>query len=272
MQRLTAGLLILLLLTLSSAPVEAAGQESAQQRGFKSWTVETKTIAKEQPQWKHQLAAKALQKKKESLQAGMPTKVKPVPVEQTNSEVMGTDSKQLQSSPVKNVKSKLKEKIKKQQFKKKRQHKPNGAQSQKQAWQEYSLKGIKALTGREVIREAAKYKGVRYRFGGTTPKGFDCSGYVQYVFKRLHASLSRTADTQAREGVFITQRQLKPGDLVFFSTYERGASHVGIYAGNGNFWNATSSRGIMLCRLQDDYWRQRYYGARRVLVTNGEPD
>ena len=143
--------------------------------------------------------------------------------------------------------------------------------SQQQRWEAYAKTGIKNITGDAVVREAAKYKGVRYVFGGTTPKGFDCSGYVQYVFKRLNANLTRTADTQAREGVFVTQRQLKVGDLVFFTTYEPGASHVGIYAGNGKFWNATSSRGIMLCSLHDSYWGPRYYGARRVLVANGEP-
>lgn len=143
--------------------------------------------------------------------------------------------------------------------------------NQKLRWESYAKTGIKNLNGDAVVKEASKYKGVRYVFGGTTPKGFDCSGYVQYVFKRLNANLTRTADTQVREGVFVTQRQLKSGDLVFFSTYEPGASHVGIYAGNGKFWNATSSRGIMLCDLKDSYWRTRYYGARRVLVANGEP-
>ena len=138
-------------------------------------------------------------------------------------------------------------------------------------WEVFSRDGIKNLSGAAVVKEAAKYKGVRYVFGGTTPKGFDCSGYVQYVFKQLHAKVSRTADTQALEGVFVTQRQLKPGDLVFFSTYEPGASHCGIYAGNGRFWNATSSKGVMLCGLQEDYWRKRYYGARRLLISNGEP-
>ena len=58
-------------------------------------------------------------------------------------------------------------------------------------------------------------------FGGTTTKGFDCSGYVQYVFKDCKAKLPRLADEQALQGIFVTQKQLRPGDLVFFTTYPR---------------------------------------------------
>ncbi len=137
-------------------------------------------------------------------------------------------------------------------------------------WKAFEKTGISNVEARQVVSQASKYKGVPYVFGGTTPKGFDCSGYVQYVFKNVKANLPRLADAQALEGVYINQSQLKPGDLVFFSTYEPGASHVGIYAGNHQFWNATSSRGVMLSSLKEDYWRTRYYGARRVLVKNGE--
>ncbi len=120
----------------------------------------------------------------------------------------------------------------------------------------------------KILKTAAKYRGVHYRWGGTTPKGFDCSGYVQYVFAQHGIKLSRTADTQALEGKRIAKKDLKPGDLVFFSTYEPGASHDGIYAGNGKFWNATSSKGIMLSDLNDGYWGPRYYTARRILRSN----
>ena len=120
----------------------------------------------------------------------------------------------------------------------------------------------------KILKTAAQYKVVPYVFGGTTPRGFDCSGYVQYVFARHGIRLTRTADTQAREGKFVSKKNLKPGDLVFFTTYEPGASHVGIYAGNNLFWNATSSRGIMLSNLTDSYWGPRYYTARRILTGN----
>jgi len=130
----------------------------------------------------------------------------------------------------------------------------------------FEKEGIKGLSGESIVRTASKFRGVPYSFGGTTPRAFDCSGYVQYVFAQHKAILPRTADLQYEKGMYVTQSQLKPGDLVFFSTYEPGASHVGIYAGAGKFWNATSSRGVMLCGLKDDYWREHYYGAKRVLV------
>ena len=117
---------------------------------------------------------------------------------------------------------------------------------------------------RAILATAARYRGTRYVFGGTSPSGFDCSGYVQYVFARHGIQLTRTADTQAKEGVFVPRAKLQPGDLVFFTTYAKGASHDGIYAGNGKFWNATS-HGVMLSDMNDSYWSPRYYTARRIL-------
>ena len=142
----------------------------------------------------------------------------------------------------------------------------NDATYYKLTWEAFAKEGIPKVKGKEIVSRAAKYKGVPYVFGGTTTKGFDCSGYVQYVFKDCKAKLPRLADEQALQGIFVTQKQLRPGDLVFFT----GASHVGIYAGDGQFWSASSSKGVILSSLKDDYWKQRYYGARRVLITNGE--
>lgn len=141
---------------------------------------------------------------------------------------------------------------------------------QKLTWEAFAKEGIPKVKGKEIVSRAAKYKGVPYVFGGTTTKGFDCSGYVQYVFKDCKAKLPRLADEQALQGIFVTQKQLRPGDLVFFTTYAPGASHVGIYAGDGKFWSASSSKGVILSSLKEDYWKQRYFGARRVLITNGE--
>lgn len=123
---------------------------------------------------------------------------------------------------------------------------------------------------KSILATAARYQGTRYVFGGTTPKGFDCSGYVQYVFAQQGIRLTRTADTQAREGTFVPRSKLQPGDLVFFTTYAPGASHNGIYAGNGKFWNATS-HGVMLSDLNDPYWNSRYYTGRHVLTGGKRP-
>ena len=146
----------------------------------------------------------------------------------------------------------------------------NDATYHKLTWEAFAKEGIPKVKGKEIVSRAAKYKGVPYVFGGTTTKGFDCSGYVQYVFKDCKAKLPRLADEQALQGIFVTQKQLRPGDLVFFTTYAAGASHVGIYAGDGQFWSASSSKGVILSSLKEEYWKQRYFGARRVLITNGE--
>ncbi len=138
------------------------------------------------------------------------------------------------------------------------------------SWEAFKMEGIPDVRGNDIVKTAAKYKGVPYKFGGTTPNGFDCSAYVQYVFGRHDAKLPRTADAQVLDGIFVLKSKLKPGDLVFFSTYAGGASHVGIYAGSGKFWSASTSRGVVLDSLDTGYWKEHYYGARRVLIENGE--
>lgn len=117
-----------------------------------------------------------------------------------------------------------------------------------------------------VIATAKQYIGVPYLWGGTTPKGFDCSGFVQYVFAKNGISLNRTADTQVKNGYAVSKANLKPGDLVFFqNTYKVGVSHVGIYIGNNQFIQASSSKGIVISNLYSSYYVEHYYGARRVL-------
>lgn len=117
----------------------------------------------------------------------------------------------------------------------------------------------------KLVNTASKYHGVPYKFGGTTHKGFDCSGYTQVVFRQHGITLPRTSDMQYKLGRPVSKKDLRKGDLVFFSTYEPGPSHVGIYDGNGKFWNATTSRGVMASPLDDPYyWGPRYLGARRI--------
>ena len=116
-----------------------------------------------------------------------------------------------------------------------------------------------------IISSSMNYIGVPYVFGGTSPYGFDCSGYVQYVFAKAGISIPRTADVQYDFGTPISTTDLVPGDLVFFSTYTYGASHVGIYLGDNNFIHASSSRGVTIDSLGSSYYSSRYIGARRIL-------
>ena len=118
---------------------------------------------------------------------------------------------------------------------------------------------------RRVVQTSLQYIGVPYVFGGTTPSGFDCSGFVRYVFANAGISLPRTADVQYEMGYPVSTGELIPGDLVFFSTYEYGPSHVGIYLGDGSFINASSSRGVAIDSLYSSYWGSCYIGARRVM-------
>ena len=118
--------------------------------------------------------------------------------------------------------------------------------------------------GNSVQETAQQYLGVPYRFGGATPQGFDCSGFVMYVFQKHGVKLPRTADVQYTVGRIIDKKTLQPGDVVFFTTYEKGASHEGIYLGQERFVHASSSRGVMISSLSESYWKTRYLGARRM--------
>lgn len=117
---------------------------------------------------------------------------------------------------------------------------------------------------RRLVSVAQQYVGVPYLFGGTTPGGFDCSGFVQFVCRAAGRALPRMADEQYMMGSSVSRSALQPGDLVFFSTYEDGVSHSGIYLGQGRFISATSSRGVAIDSLSDDYWANCYVGARRI--------
>ena len=115
-----------------------------------------------------------------------------------------------------------------------------------------------------LLNLAMRYGGVPYVWGGATPEGFDCSGFVQYVFAQIGVNLPRTADVQYEVGRKIMQSDLQQGDLVFFETYEPGASHDGIFVGDGQFIAANSGTGVAVVSLADPYWSGRYLGARRL--------
>lgn len=118
---------------------------------------------------------------------------------------------------------------------------------------------------RNILRAAYSVIGTPYVFGGTSPYGFDCSGFTQYAFARAGVYIPRLADSQFYHGRRISMEQIRPGDLVFYTTYEPGASHVGIYVGNGNFIHAGSSTGVTIAAAFTGYWGARYYGACRIL-------
>ena len=118
---------------------------------------------------------------------------------------------------------------------------------------------------KEILTYANTFTGVPYKFGGTTPAGFDCSGYIRHVFQKVGVQLPRQADEQYTVGKKVEKQNLQPGDLVFFETYEPGVSHSGIYIGDGQFISATSSSGVAVADIDDSYWGPRYVGAKRVL-------
>ena len=124
-----------------------------------------------------------------------------------------------------------------------------------------------------VLSTALALMGIPYRNGGSEPTGFDCSGLVQWVFARHGARLPREVRDQYHAGEEIPRDALQPGDLVFFSTVSRGASHVGIVVNEREFVHAPSSRGVVrLERFAAAYWARRFVGARRVLLTaSGTP-
>lgn len=125
---------------------------------------------------------------------------------------------------------------------------------------------VSGVTGAQILAEAQKYLGTPYVSGGASPSGFDCSGFVYYVLKQLGYSPYRTPVDQYNQGTSVSKANLKPGDIVFFAnTYASGISHVGIYAGNGQFIHSPNSRStVSYSDLTTGYWSEHYYGARRM--------
>ncbi|MFN7064725.1 MAG: C40 family peptidase [Aquificaceae bacterium] len=115
-----------------------------------------------------------------------------------------------------------------------------------------------------IVFTALTYMNRPYQFGSNEIYKMDCSAFVQRVFEINGIGLPRTTEEQARSGVPIDLSELKPGDLLFFTTYKKGPSHVGIYIGNGKMVHASESRGITVDRIEDPYWKGRFLFARRI--------
>jgi len=118
-----------------------------------------------------------------------------------------------------------------------------------------------------IINEAKKFLGVRYVYGGTSSSGFDCSGFVYYVYKQCGYSICRTATAQDSIGTAVSRSNLEPGDIIIFYNGSKTAiGHAAIYLGNGQFIHASSSAGkVVITSLSATYYDTHYYGARRVV-------
>jgi cell wall-associated NlpC family hydrolase len=126
--------------------------------------------------------------------------------------------------------------------------------------------GSTALDGYAVAGTALSLRGTPYKNGGADPSsGFDCSGFVWYVFAQHGISVPRTVSQQFTSGVDVGNGELQAGDLVFFSTDAPGASHVGMVIGGDEFVHAPSARGdVRVERISARYWAARYVGAKRM--------
>jgi cell wall-associated NlpC family hydrolase len=122
-------------------------------------------------------------------------------------------------------------------------------------------------SAQEILINALSLTGIKYKYGGNSPEtGFDCSGFVRYVFQQAaNLTLPHGARALSQLGQTVPVDQLKPGDLVFFNTLKSAFSHVGIYLGNNRFIHAPSSGGgIHVVNMSDEYWSKRFNGARRI--------
>jgi cell wall-associated NlpC family hydrolase len=122
--------------------------------------------------------------------------------------------------------------------------------------------------GVQVADLAQEQVGARYHWGGMSPAGFDCTGFVMWVYSQFGVDLPRNEAGQLESGTRVSADELQPGDvLVFANTYRRGLSHVGIYVGDGRFVHAVDERhGVTISNLWDGYWAPRFVGASRSIA------
>lgn len=133
--------------------------------------------------------------------------------------------------------------------------------------QEANRSGERDSIGSKIVNTGKKYIGVPYRSGQSSPRGFDCSGFTQYVYKENGINISRSSNTQANDGKWVAKSDLQPGDLIIFAgTYRSGPSHTGIYIGNNQFVHSSSVRrgGVKIDSLNSGYYSKHYHSGRRV--------
>ena len=123
-----------------------------------------------------------------------------------------------------------------------------------------------SVTGQEVCRLAMEHLGTPYRFGGSTAKGFDCSGFARFIFKKVGIELPRSSVEQSRAGRHVPKGELRVGDLLCFNNGRGRISHVGIYIGHGDFIHSTSTGGrVQIDSLGEPWWTKSLETIRRVL-------
>ena len=131
-----------------------------------------------------------------------------------------------------------------------------------------AVEGASRREGERIARFALRYKGTRYVSGGNSPKGFDCSGFTQFVVRKtVGIDIGQSVPPQWRFGDRVAKGRWRAGDLVFFeNTFGRGLTHVGIYLDNDRFIHAENERtGVVISRIDSDYYAKHYYGARRLV-------
>jgi cell wall-associated NlpC family hydrolase len=125
-----------------------------------------------------------------------------------------------------------------------------------------SFADVSGGSSSRAVAIAEQYVGTPYRWAGSSPSGFDCSGLVMYVYNQLGVPLSHSSYSDFNTGQSVSEGNLRPGDLVFFDTDGGGASHVGIYVGGGSFISASGNQ-VQNSSLDNSYWGGHYIGARR---------
>lgn len=124
----------------------------------------------------------------------------------------------------------------------------------------YKAKVVK--NNSNIIDTAYSYIGTPYVWGGQSPSGFDCSGFIQHVFKQENKTIPRTTNEIWNFSQHVESPSV--GDLIFFETYKPGPSHLGIYLGNEQFIHASTSQGVSVSHLSESYWQDKYIGAKRI--------
>ena len=126
---------------------------------------------------------------------------------------------------------------------------------------------VQSSKGQEIVNYAMQFLGYPYVYGGSSPRGFDCSGFTSYIYKQFGYSLKRSASDQLDNGTSVSRSELQPGDLVMFKkgSSSRRASHVGIYIGNNQFIHSSTSRvGVIISGMDEAYYTSGFVGARRL--------